>query len=42
MNILHGKPNIERHFVRYLKFINQEEILKAYYLQYKKYDDLGY
>ena len=42
VNILHGKPNLERHYIRYLKYTNQESLLKAYCIQNKRFEQLGY
>ena len=33
---------MERHYLRYLKYTNQESLLKAYFIQNKRFEDLGY
>jgi hypothetical protein len=42
VNILYQKPNVSRHYIRYLKNHKREDLLKNYYLQNKNLEGLGF
>ena len=42
VNILNNKPNFKQHYLKYLNYLDDQDLIKSFYLQNKLFLDLGY